>query len=71
MEKEIKAINERLAELYASVTIIDRKIDLAKNDLSSEIREPAIYNCMKKLYLERVKAQDEIHKLLRQKNQIF
>lgn len=68
MDKDIKAINERLAELHANLAIINRKIELAIKDLDSAIKEPAIYNCLKKLYLERLEIQDEIYELVKQKN---
>ena len=68
MDKEFKAINVRLAELLANLAIINRKIELAIKDLVSAVREPAIYNCLKKLYLERLETQDEIYELVKQKN---
>ena len=68
MQKVLKETNERLAELYANLAIINRKIELAIQDLDSAVREPAIYNCLKKLYLKRLETQDEIYELVKQKN---
>ena len=68
MQKTLKETNERLAELYANLAIINRKIELAIKDLDSAIKEPAIYNCLKKLYLERLEAQDEITEYEKRKN---
>lgn len=70
MDKDIKAINERLAELYARFDIVEKKIEIEKSCFGSSY-ETGVYNSLRKLYVELINLDDEIGLVKKEKEELL